>query len=59
MNAANEEAVRGFLDGGIGFVKIPKIIEKIMARHKSVSNPDLGQILEADKWARQEAQGLM
>ena len=59
MNAANEEAVRGFLDGGIGFVKIPKIIEKIMARHKSVSNPDLGEILEADKWAREEARKLI
>lgn len=59
MNAANEEAVNGFLDGRINFIRIPKIIEKIMSGHKSVSNPDLGEILEADKWAREEAQRLI
>lgn len=59
MNAANEEAVRGFLEGRINFIRIPKIIEKIMSGHKSVSNPDLGEILEADKWAREEAKRLI
>lgn len=59
MNAANEEAVSGFLEGKIGFVKIPKIVEKIMSSHKLVIKPDLGQILEADKWAREEAKRLI
>ncbi len=59
MNAANEEAVSGFLEGKIGFVKIPKIVEKVMSIHKLVGSPDLGQILEADKWAREEAKRLI
>ena len=59
MNAVNEEAVSAFLDKRISFVMIPKIIEKIMAQHKPVNNPDLKAILEADSWAREEARGLI
>ncbi len=59
MNAANEEAVRGFLEGRIGFVRIPKIIEKIMSIHKSAGDPELDEILEADTWAREEARKLV
>ena len=59
VNAANEEAVAAFLGQRISFVMIPKIIEKIMARHKPVDNPGLPAILEADKWAREEARRLI
>jgi len=30
------------------------IIEKVMGRHRVVENPLLDDILEADKWAREE-----
>jgi 1-deoxy-D-xylulose-5-phosphate reductoisomerase len=58
MNAANEEAVSAFLDRRISFVFIPRIIEKIMSRHRVIPQPSLNQILEADGWAREEARRL-
>lgn len=59
MNAANEEAVGAFLDERMPFIWIPKIIEKIMAKHRATKDPDLGQILEADTWAREEVKRLI
>ncbi len=58
LNAANEAAVTSFLNKKISFLTIPKIEEKVMCRHKRIANPDLGQILEADIWAKEEAWGL-
>jgi len=55
MNAANEVAVDGFLKNGLNFISIPKIIEKVLDRHKSIKNPNLSVILEADAWARRKA----
>jgi 1-deoxy-D-xylulose-5-phosphate reductoisomerase len=52
LNASNEAVVKGFIEGDIRFIDIPKIIEKVMGLHKPVKNPGLGDILEADKWAR-------
>jgi 1-deoxy-D-xylulose-5-phosphate reductoisomerase len=57
MNAANEVAVAGFLNGQARFPDIWKIVEEVMNRHTSVAHPDLDAILEADQWARKEAQG--
>lgn len=59
MNAVNEEAVSAFLDARISFILIPNIIEKIMSKHKTLRNPNLKAILEADTWARQEARELI
>jgi 1-deoxy-D-xylulose-5-phosphate reductoisomerase len=56
LNAANEIAVDQFLKGAVTFVEIPKIIERVMSKHRSASKPTLNQILEADKWGRLEAQ---
>ena len=52
LNASNELAVKEFIEGGIKFTDIPKVIEKVMGLHRPVKNPGLGDILEADKWAR-------
>jgi 1-deoxy-D-xylulose-5-phosphate reductoisomerase len=57
MNAANEVAVAGFLDHQVRFPDIWQIVEEVMKRHASVAHPDLDAILEADQWARNEAQG--
>lgn len=59
MNAANEEAVKAFLDERMGFVRIPQVIEKIMSKHKIILRPGLNAILEADRWAREEARRLI
>jgi 1-deoxy-D-xylulose-5-phosphate reductoisomerase len=55
LNAANEVAVEGFLNRTIDFVSMPKIIEKVLSRHRNKVNPGLEDILQADGWARSEA----
>ncbi|MFH0913478.1 MAG: 1-deoxy-D-xylulose-5-phosphate reductoisomerase [Candidatus Omnitrophota bacterium] len=55
LNAANEVSVEAFLKKRLDFVLIPKIIEKVLDRHKNKINSDLDDILKADAWARQEA----
>jgi 1-deoxy-D-xylulose-5-phosphate reductoisomerase len=59
MNAANEVAVAGFLDRQLRFPEIWQIVEEVMNRHTSVAHPDLDAILQADQWARKEAQGCV
>ena len=54
LNAANEIAVQRFLEGTLNFSMIPKMIERVMNRHRSISNPTLNQILEADRMVRLE-----
>ena len=55
LNAANELAVEHFLSGSILFSDIWSIIEKVMEKHNSISEPDLNDIFNADSWAREEA----
>jgi 1-deoxy-D-xylulose-5-phosphate reductoisomerase len=52
MNAANETAVRAFLNRDISFMDIPKRIRKTMNQHSVIQNPSLDDILQADQWAR-------
>jgi len=56
MNAANEVAVAKFLAGSLKFPRIWATVEQVMASHKTVTKPSLDTILEADQWARQEAE---
>lgn len=55
MNAANEVAVGAFSAGTIGFMDIPRIVAHVMNKHAVVARPLVEGILEADRWARQEA----
>ena len=59
MNAANEVAVSAFLDRRIAFPRIWQLVEEVMNRHTSVANPTLDAILDADRWAREEAAGSL
>jgi 1-deoxy-D-xylulose-5-phosphate reductoisomerase len=59
MNAANEVAVAAFLDRQVSFPRIWQTVEEVMNRHASVAHPDLDAILQADQWARGEAQGCV
>jgi 1-deoxy-D-xylulose-5-phosphate reductoisomerase len=54
LNAANEQAVALFLEEKIGFLDIPKVIEKVCDRHRNDhhNNPSLDDILYADQWSR-------
>ncbi len=49
FNAANEEAVRLFLDGKIGFLTIYEIIERAFSEHTKIENPSVSEILEVQK----------
>ena len=59
LNAANEVAVAAFLENRLSFIRIPQIIEKTMEHHSVVTDPSLGDILEADQWARKQAEDLI
>ncbi len=51
-NAANEFAVSEFLNRRISYTDIPRMIEKAMRNHKTVMNPTVAQILEAEEETR-------
>ncbi len=59
LNAANEVAVEKFINGKIKFTNIPKIIEKVLSLHDIVNEPSLEEIIQADKWARQQVQKII
>ena len=56
FNAANEVAVARFVAGQIKFTDIFATVEKTMNAHRVVTHPPLDAILEADAWARKEAE---
>lgn len=55
LNAANEVAVENFLMERIPFTSIPQIVDSTMQKHVTKLNPSLDDILEADRWAREQA----
>ena len=59
LNGANEAAVAGFLRGEIGFYDIPRLVRKALDTVPFVQNPDLQEILAADRAARDAAERLM
>jgi 1-deoxy-D-xylulose-5-phosphate reductoisomerase len=54
LNGANEAAVAAFLDGRLAFHEIVPACRSILQNHEFDPNPRLAQVLEADRWARQE-----
>lgn len=58
VNAANEIAVRKFLDGSIAFMQIPEIIDNTLNRMEIIHHPDLKTIYEQNKQARAMAESL-
>jgi 1-deoxy-D-xylulose-5-phosphate reductoisomerase len=59
LNAANEIAVYAFLETDLAFTEIPKVIAKTMEMHTVVSAPGLADIVSADRWARETAEGIV
>jgi 1-deoxy-D-xylulose-5-phosphate reductoisomerase len=55
LNAANEIAVSRFLEGQIQFLQMMQLVEDMMQKHKNHVHPDLEDIIEADRWAREES----
>ncbi len=54
LNAANEEAVRGFLEGSLRFTDITDVCERVLAEHPFQDYPTLEDVRRLDAWARQE-----
>ncbi len=54
LNAANEACVSAFLEDQLPFTRIPTLLEEVLRAHRNIQHPTLDQILEADRWARQE-----
>lgn len=55
LTAANEEAVRLYLEGKIKFTGIINIVKKVLGKHKNIKHPSIGQILAAEGWAKEQA----
>jgi 1-deoxy-D-xylulose-5-phosphate reductoisomerase len=54
LNAANEEAVRGFLAGELAFTDIAAVTERVLGEHPFLADPSLDEIRRLDAWAREE-----
>jgi 1-deoxy-D-xylulose-5-phosphate reductoisomerase len=59
LNAANEVAVAAFLEGRLGFLGIPRVIEAALERHVNRPAEALAAVLEADRWARELADKML
>ena len=57
LNGANEAAVAEFLEGRIGFMDIPRMVEKAVEKVPVLQKPTLEDILAADEAARRAAMG--
>ncbi|MBQ7241683.1 MAG: 1-deoxy-D-xylulose-5-phosphate reductoisomerase [Firmicutes bacterium] len=58
-NGANENAVYKFLEGKIRFIEIPEIIEQTMNAYNVISDYELEDVIEADKWAKAYAESII
>ena len=52
LNAANEVAVEAFLEGRLGFMAIPRVIERTLTAHAVESVSTLQVVRRVDTWAR-------
>jgi 1-deoxy-D-xylulose-5-phosphate reductoisomerase len=52
LNVANDNSVRLFLDGKIGFTQIAEINEAALSEHKWIADPDLKDLLELEQWGK-------
>ena len=54
LNAANETAVKGFLDRKLPFLNIARACRAVLDAHTFDPNPTLDGLRAADRWAREE-----
>jgi 1-deoxy-D-xylulose-5-phosphate reductoisomerase len=59
LNAANEIAVRAFLDRRIQLSEIPKLNQQVMRAHIPAAVTDIDTVLDADGWARAITEDLL
>ncbi|HEY8667076.1 MAG TPA: 1-deoxy-D-xylulose-5-phosphate reductoisomerase [Tepidisphaeraceae bacterium] len=59
LNAANEAAVAAFIGGIMPFGEISRVVELTIREHKLQLHPSLDDLLQADRWARAQADSLI
>ena len=59
LSAADEVAVTAFLASRITFPAISRLVETVLARHDASPVQDIETVLDADQWARHEANDLL
>lgn len=59
LNAANEVAVEAFVEGAIGFIDMPDVVEETIDSHKTVEPLSISDVLEADRWGRHKAKEIV
>ena len=59
LNAANEIAVQGFLDGSVSFLQLASVVEDTLSYAKISPAVDLTTIIEADRDARISAKTIL
>ena len=59
LSAANEVAVKYFLEEKIGFLDIPRVLKAAMDAHTPVSFTNVDEALRTDLWARHEAERII
>jgi len=59
LSAANEVAVRYFLEEKIGFLDIPRVLKFVMDAHTPSAITSVSEALKADLWARREAEKVI
>lgn len=55
LNAADEIAVKAFLERKIAFPNLMRVVEAVMARHSTTEYAEPRDIIEVDRWAREQA----
>ncbi len=59
LNAANERAVKAFLERKLPFIEIHEVVKRVLDHHKVMGKPGLDDILSADEWSREQANRII
>lgn len=59
LHGADHTAVNAFIENKIGFMDIPRVIEATLQKTENICNPDIYQIIEAEKNAQKTAQEVL
>lgn len=59
LHGADHAAVKAFTENKIGFMDIPRIVAATLERTNNILNPDINQIIEAEKNAQKTAMEIL
>jgi 1-deoxy-D-xylulose-5-phosphate reductoisomerase len=59
LNGANEVAVQAFLDGRIGYLGIPRLVQEVLERHRPHQVESIEDVMRSDRWSRRAAEEML